>query len=552
MPSDLITSFAQIVSNGLRRRSIVNCSSWAEKCRIMGKPFSGPYSFKYFPWAKAMHDNDDEKWVGQKSSQVGYTEIALNRVFYTIDIKRVDCLYLLPSQSPDASNFSAGRFDPALELSPYLSGLFSDVKNVGHKRAGSTNLYVRGTRSRSQLKSIPAGLIIFDELDEMTQKNLSLAEERQSGQMYHQEIKISTPTIAGTGINIDYNESLQEHFHFQCPHCSRYTELIYPDCLIITAEDMYDPNIANSHLICKECHKILDHDTKHEWLSTGIWVPHNEKGLWSGYHINGLYSSAAARHPKNIALKVFKSKFDPDEEQELYNSVLGQVHEVKGSRLTDADVQRCVKNYELNPKVAAGTLITMGVDQGAEIHFEVTAWRPLLNGPRDDVNLCWFPKVLEIGALLQFEHLDRLMRKWQVRSCVIDAHPEKRKALEFAGRFLGFVNLCYYSESTRSKNIVQWSGEPCITVDRTSWLDLALGRFKDQRIAVPVNIPQDYVNQLKAPVRVPRKDINGNAVAVYITGDRVADHYAHARNYSEIALNFAVSYARNQNMVSPA
>ena len=551
MPSNLIETFAQIISNGLRRKSIVNCSSWAEKCRIMGKPFAGPYSFKYFPWARAMHDNDEEKWIGQKSAQVGYTEIALNRVFYTIDIKRVDCLYLLPSQSPDASNFSAGRFDPALELSPYLSDLFSDVKNVGHKRAGSTNLYVRGTRSRSQLKSIPAGLIVFDELDEMTQKNLSLAEERQSGQTYHQEIKISTPTVAGTGINIDYIESLQEHFHFKCPHCSRFTELIYPDCLVITADDMYDPNIEDSHLICKECKGHLDHNTKYEWLSKGIWLPHNEKGLWSGYHINGLYSSAGTRHPKNIALKVFKSKIDPDEEQELYNSVLGQVHEVKGSRITESDVRKCTKNYELNPRVSPGTLITMGVDQGAEIHYEIDAWRPLLNGPQDDVNLCYFPKILEVGIVHEFEHLDRLMRKWQIRSCVINAHPEKRKALEFAGRFLGFVALCFYSDATKSKNIVQWSGEPCITVDRTSWLDLSLGRFKAQKIATPIDLPQEYINHLKAPVRVPRKDVNGIPVAVYVTGDRVADHYAHARNYAEIAIQFAVSFARNRNMVSP-
>jgi len=546
MPSELLTSFSQIIANGLRRKSIVNCSSWAEKCRIMGQPFPGPYSFKYFPWAKAMHDNEDEKWIGQKSAQMGYTEICLNRVFYSIDIKRVDCLYLLPSQTPDASNFSAGRFDPALEGSTYLTDLFSDVQNVGHKRAGTTNLYIRGTRSRSQLKSIPAGLIIFDELDEMTQKNLALAEERQSGQVQFQQIKISTPTVAGTGINIEYEESKQDHFHFRCPHCNRFTELTFPDCLVITGDDLFDPGLVNSYLQCKECKTKLEHETKHEWLKDGQWLPHNERGLWHGYHINGLYSSATARHPKNIAAKVFKAKIDPDEEQELFNSVLGQVHEVKGARINDQHIRECQKNYFLNPKVNAGTLITMGVDQGAQLHVEIDAWHYMGHSP--DINISHKPKVLEVIVLEEFEELDRLMRKWQVRACVIDAHPEKRKALEFASRFDGFVMLCIYGDNTRSKNITVWSGEPTFTADRTAWLDLSLGRFKAQHIALPADLPADYKNHIKAPVRVPRKDKDGNTIASYVTGDRVADHFAHARNYAEIALNFAVTMGQNKTI----
>src|SRR5690606_35874046 len=113
-----------------------------------------PFSFKHHPWLKDMHDVDCDIAVGMKAAQMGFTEWALNTCFYYIDIKRTDTLYILPSKTPDASDFSAARFDTALELSPHLSSLFSSVKNIGHKRAGNTNLYVRGSHSKASLKSI--------------------------------------------------------------------------------------------------------------------------------------------------------------------------------------------------------------------------------------------------------------------------------------------------------------------------------------------------------------------------------------------------------------
>ena len=130
----------------------------------MGQPYPGLLNHKHHPWTKAMRDCEDEFIVGQKAAQLGFTEVALDKCFYAIDIKGLSVMYVLPASNPDASDFSTSRFDPALELSPHLEHLFSEVKNIGHKRAGSANLYLRGSRSRSQLKSVPVGLLILDEM----------------------------------------------------------------------------------------------------------------------------------------------------------------------------------------------------------------------------------------------------------------------------------------------------------------------------------------------------------------------------------------------------
>jgi phage terminase large subunit GpA-like protein len=166
----------------------------------MGKPYPGPWSFEHHPWLREMHDDMSEFVVGQKAAQMGYTEWVLNITFYCIDVLAESVLYVLPSES-DANDFSASRFDPALELSPHLGAIFSDVRNVALKRAGSASLYTRGSRSRSKLKSLPVGVLIFDEIDEMIQANIPLAMERTSGQVTKMYRMLSTPTIDNYGIN---------------------------------------------------------------------------------------------------------------------------------------------------------------------------------------------------------------------------------------------------------------------------------------------------------------------------------------------------------------
>lgn len=269
---------------------------------------------------------------------MGFTETVLNRTFYKIDMQRVDCLYVLPAQTPDAHDFSSARFNPALELSPYLAALFSDVNNVGHKRAGSTNLYIRGSKSRSGLKSVPVGFLILDEVNEMEPANIPLALERQSGQLTKECWMISTPTSDGFGINEYFNSSTQEHFFFKCPSCSKYTELTFenennPECLEVTAEARDDPNLRNSFYKCKECKNRLNHHLKSEWLQGAKWVPGRTDFQDRGFYINQMYSPTIT--PYEFADAFLKSRNNLADEQEFFNSKLGKPHTPEGARIND-------------------------------------------------------------------------------------------------------------------------------------------------------------------------------------------------------------------------
>jgi hypothetical protein len=544
----LLTQIKDMINVGIKRQAIRSCSSWSENYRVMGSPIPGPFTFKYHPWLKEMHDSEAIENIGQKSAQMGYTECCLNRTFYHIDVKRVDCLYVLPSKSPDATDFSAARFGVALELSTHLQNLFSDVENVGHKRAGSVNLYIRGSRSRGGLKSIPVGFMVLDEYDEMDEKQVVLAVERMSGQFYKQIWKVSTATLPKFGINKEFLRSTQEHFFFPCPSCSRFIELTLEN-LVVATDNLMDPKIHESHLKCVKCGNKLDHVNKHEYLGNGKWVQSiaTADPDVRGFYINQLYSSTVS--PVEMARAYLKAQMDPSEEQEFYNSKMGQAHFVDGAKISDEDIQKCTRNYGMLLAGDPKALITMGIDVGSWLHYEICEWQV---PSYVDVNTNAQCRVIKVGKVRHFEELDSLMAQYQVKGCVIDKQPEARKAKEFADRFYGYVKLCHYGRGISSKTIQVKSEDNeividhQINVDRTSWLDQSLGRIMSGKIDLPHNLPEEYKEHLKNQARQYEKDADGNPTGKYVSLG--PDHYGHARNYSEIALLVALSKTMNADI----
>jgi hypothetical protein len=145
------------------------------------------------------------------------------------------------------------------------------------------------------------------------------------------------------------------------------------------------------------------------------------------------------------------------------------------------------------------------------------------------------------------EELDAFMNHFRVAFCVIDANPERRKALEFAQRFPDRVKLCYYASGISQKVINSSDNTNIVNVDRTVWMDLAYGRVKRRKMRLPRNLSHDYKEHLKAPVRIYDRDNRGNPLGKYSSG-RDDDHYAHCRVYCEIALTFAAGKGVSKNI----
>jgi phage terminase large subunit GpA len=554
-----LAQLRESIASGLKRRTLTKCSRWAENCIVMGGSYPGPLRWENYPWLREMHDCESKWIVGQKSAQMGYSVFGMAKSFYHMDVHQRSVLYLLPTKTPDASDFSSTRFDPMLELSPHLTKMFSDVKNVGTKRAGSASLYIRGANSRSGLKSIPVSFIVFDEYDEMPQENIPLAIERTSGQLYKQFLAISTPTVPEHGINTLFLESTQEHFMFSCPMCQKLIELRYPESLVVCGNSKLDPDIQKSHLICTECKGILRHEGKPEFFRSGQWVPFGENDLDKrGFYINQMYSPTIS--PVELAAAVFDAERDPSSEQELWNSKFGLPHVVDGARVDDRMIDAAISKSKRckDDKAPDGKIIMMGVDVGKWLHVEIAQYKVSRFG--NDINVMSDCEVLWQGEVLKFEELDQLMKQWLVLQCVVDINPERRKAYEFACRFWGHVKLCQFGKALSGKmiDVKPGSDSHTVTVDRTSWMDLALGRFHSKTITLPRDVSQAYRDQIKSPVRIYKKDQYGNPVGDYISVSKndkalqdsknAKDHFAFARLYCEVALPLGACLATGQTV----
>jgi hypothetical protein len=542
------------IVEGLQSRTLTSCSRWASKRRIMGGDFPGPYSWKYHPWVRELHDSWAPENYAMKSAQMGVTEVGLNRAFYTLDILKRDVLYLLPT-SLIAGDFSRARFGSAIALSPYLQAMFTDTNTVSLKQAGSNVLYIRGSRGESNLVSIPVSEIILDEVDRMSTSAIGMAKQRQTGQLQKHLWGISTPTVHNKGIHALFLNSTQEHFTFECPHCGRSTELVWPDCIEIIGDHISDPRVNESYLKCKECKHKLEQKDKPQFLGTGKWVsmaPNASQDI-RGFHINQLYSFTVTA--ADLVRAYFAGLRDERDAQVFNCEKLGMPFIGEGAQITEDQVVTSMGRHSAHegerPTMGGKRLITMGVDQGKWSYVSVVEW--FIDTFGADINSSAQAKLLWYGKFIEDDwgKLDELMREWQILACVIDADPQINEARRFARRFPGYAYLCRYRRGQQAREIQlteEETGAPMATVDRTNWLTATLSRFKSKpaRIVLPADISLEYREHIKALVRRYEDDENGNPIATFVsTGP---DHYAHSLNYAEIALPLAASITSGQDV----
>lgn len=541
------------LSNGLQRTSLTCPSRWAEKRLYITPKKPGfhtpePWSFEYFPWLRAPMDARADRVTTLKGAQLGFTTAGIGKVLFMLDAERKSILYLLPTARPDASEFSVTKLQSVIDDSDYIRGMFTDVSNVGLKKAGTATLFIRGANSRNALKSISVNMIVFDEYDEMPPENIPLAEERMSGQFETELWRLSTPTIPGVGVDADFQSTTKEHFYFPCPHgCMFETHArqikLSPDDLVITANSLTDPDLKRSYIQTSCCKQPIDHETKRITLAKGDYIPEGHKDFSDrGFAVNQLYSSTMK--PENIARLRIRADTNPAAEQEYWNSKMGIAHETKGSRLTDELIDAAIKP-DLGWQRTEWT--TMGIDVGTRMHVIIRNWR--IDKLSADLNVYARSRLLLATSVKDTAALDALMHEYQVLMAVIDAQPERRLAVAFARRFPGHVRTCYYNTQGKSDSLKDHGdADYRMTVDRTFWLDTMFAGFKGKRTTMPDPPSDELRSHLKALVRVyrPAKDDEKEDTAYYRnTGP---DHFAHAYNYSEMALPLAAAKVTNHDI----
>src|SRR5437867_6719352 len=138
-------------------------AQWAvRRIRLDGRPFT----FGGHAYLRGIYDDTSPHVVLMKAAQIGGTVWAVLRSLHAC-LSGLNVIYLFPTRT-DVLEFSKSRVGPLIEDNPFLAKNMRDTDTAGLKRIGSAHLYLRGMQSALGLKSVPADMIVFDELNEAT------------------------------------------------------------------------------------------------------------------------------------------------------------------------------------------------------------------------------------------------------------------------------------------------------------------------------------------------------------------------------------------------
>ncbi len=453
---------AEITSPALRATT-EPLALWAERrIRLEGKPFS----FEGHEYLRAIYDDTSPHVVLSKASQVGGTTWAILRSLHAC-LSGLNVIYFFPTRT-DVLEFSKSRVGPLVSDNPFLQRELRDTDTAGLKRIGDAHLYLRGMQSNVGMKSVPADMVVFDELDEATSDAKSMAKERLSHSDYRRLIELSNPSIPGYGIDEAYLESDQRHWTLRCPHCGKWTALekAFPTKLgeevriILARED------GTFYRACPACQGELD-------PNYGEWVADFPDRPTHGYRISQLFSSKV--DPGEI-LREYRKTYNPER---FYTLKIGIPWVDTENKLQPSQVLALCGDKGLEERSARSC--TMGVDTGRELHVVISR-RFDPSGKTVKREIVW------LGTVQAYEELDSLMKCFQVSRCVIDALPEIHATRAFAQRHGGRVYLNYFNE--HQKGSAKWDWEQHIVqVNRTEALDSGKKGIRDAEVVLPRRIP---------------------------------------------------------------
>lgn len=470
----------------------------------------------------------------------------ISYVLHACDVRGLTPLYTFPTDT-HVSDFSSARLGPAFDASPYLQSIIVEGRQAGTRKRGAERitlkrirnrfLYLRGSKVKPdgkapQLKSIDADIWVGDEIDEMDQRAIAISHERLGHSEVKEERMISTPSYAGVGIDALWQESDQREWFIRCRHCGQW-QFMTIDHVVIEWDELERPRVwhgrdeSRAYAACKKCDRELDR------LSPGQWVARHPGRELVGYHPTRFSSPFT----ELIDLVTALDTTNETKRRETINQGLGEVYIPKGGQITDEILDSCKREYLHGPVLGESTWA--GVDVGKVLHMIVRGPQHPETGERPQ------RFAAEVDT---FDEVGRIMRRFNVQTCVVDALPETRAARSFQdSQPPGRVWLAYYPDSDRGikdAGMIRWNEEEyTVLMDRTRTLDETYSGFYMCKRTLPANardIP-DYYDHLKVLVRVLVDKKNGQKVAIYVAGNRPGeggkkpDHWAHAENYCTAA-----------------
>ena len=472
-----------------------------------------PFSFKGHEYLRAIYDDVSPHVVLSKAAQIGGTTWAILRSIHAC-LTGLNVIYFFPTRT-DVLDFSKSRVTPLLADNPFLLAMMAETDTAGLKRIGDAYLYLRGMQSTVGMKSVPADMVVFDELDETPPAARAMALERLSHSDYKRVIELSNPSLPDYGIDAQYQKSDQRHWTLRCPSCGHWTAMDkeFPTKLGEDVRIILPRDDGTWYRACPKCTAELD-------LSAGEWVADFPDRPIHGYRISQLFSSKV--DPEEILIEYRTAQY-PDR---FYNLKIGIPWTDLGTRLDLMSVLSLCGEAPMVEADRSGTC-TMGVDTGRNLHVVILRDGADRGSERQEL--------IHLAVVHDFGELDSYMSRFQVHRCVIDGLPETHATREFAKRHQGRVFMNFFVEHQRGSLNWDWHAAT-VQGNRTEALDASRAAIRDKKVTLPRRSPfiEEFAKHMAADARMLKED-EETGIKKYHYVRTGEDHFSLAFTYAWLA-----------------
>lgn len=540
----LQSGFLERVRAGLSQdRDLSRLGGWVKNNTRNPKKPDKKWSFKDHEFQENIVNDTANDMVVKKCAQVGLSEISLRMALGLISIHpNSTAIYTLPTGG-FATVFVKSRIDPVIKASPMLSQLVDkEIDNTELKKIGGSFLYIRGTFTQTAAISVPADILIHDEIDFSDQLTLTSFTSRL-GHVKEENIvrrRFSTPTVSGYGVSLLFDDSTQQWYAVKCQRCETWQvpnfilDTVLPGyegkILDLEREDLADPRYRfdEAYLKCPGCGKELtisnlsDHNRRQ-------WVAAKPGQTRSGYQVQPFDVPTI-----NPVSRTLRSLDDFERKVDWVNFKVGRDYQDSDTSFVKEAVDKafCLGWVQPYPGAASNTII--GVDVGKTSWITV-AKKNELGG----LDIIHYERVKLTSKEALPSRVKQLFEWYGGLMLVIDAMPEWTQALaviETVPQGKGFA--CYY----RSRRGLKMSfidpdeENKVVSVDRSAIIsDTAKKVNEGMHRFCKAADAATYRSHLDNIKRVNRKDSRGQDEQSWInTGP---DHYGHTLFFASAAAN---------------
>ncbi len=533
-----------------------------------------PLQFRDRPFLIELYKDFPEKCEAadiRKGVQVGISEWLLCLSFYIAGWKGLTVAYILPT-SDMRNSFVQKRVDPLfLRVAEYKArspgGDLAEgtaTSNLRQKRFGRGSLLFLGSNTPVSFVEFSADMMVIDEYDIADPTHLGKVRDRVRESDLGLIIRVGNPTLPRIGISRAYDQSDGRRWCVRCNRCGERQPIDwYLNVVEKTENGEWRPrdreNAAQTlsarpggrfvarrggpdiRPVCRRCRRPFDRGVAVDGRHAG-WVAERPNEIVRGYTCGrpDILSDRLA----DLFVEFMDAQHDTKLLSDFHTGGLGMPWERAGAVLTVTDLEKIAVGDEVDHAGGdeyADQIVTAGVDVGSVLNVTISVVEAPHEGDSEGIR-----RAVYVGAVLTFEEVKNLFKRFHVKFAVIDSQPEGHAVQGLRDYFREEGGDCqvwlarFYPTPKVGEDRYGWTlnwEAAIVTVDRTQVFDATFDDIKFGRRLFPKDVFTvfGFSEQMTASKRV----LNEEATRIVWSEGSDPDHFRCADIYDRIAYDLS-------------